>query len=126
MEAPVTLPQAGAPCTQAVLGLPVPPPPKLPPPGSAAWHRVHLLPAHPYSRPLEAPIGGYWIVHFLVFGDREDAASRVKEQSLGLASRVPGSHSPLARLSWCCALWLGDPALCTHAGWCPPARSPSV
>lgn len=106
MEAPITLPQAGAPCTQAVLVASCASPTQTPTP------RLCRLPSYPspaITSLLKTSGGPRRIVHFLVFGNREDAASQVKELSLDLASRVPGSRSPLARLSWCCALWLGGP-----------------
>lgn len=90
--------------------------------------RIHLLPPHPCSGPQgppKAPRGVNWIVHFVVLGDQEDAASRL---SGGASSWHPESLFPAHPLP--CfpgtALWRRDATPWMHPGWSPlcPAALP--
>lgn len=75
MEARLYFTGLAAPWTRAVWWLPMPTSPRLPPPDSAAGHRVRLLPAQLLLTATGAPRRGYWIVHCLVFGRREELYS---------------------------------------------------
>lgn len=85
--------------------------------------RIHPLPARPClgpQGPPTAPRGVYWIVRFVLLGDRGGAALRLSSRALSW-HRGPGPTV----LSPCSPLWLRGRAPWMHIGWPPLPSSPA-